>query len=68
MNVSFKLEPVPDWMPVDTRLCRACDSKAEWVVVAEGRGHTYPCCGSNSCQAIVRSKITEALSNTKVLF
>lgn len=63
MNISFKLEPVPDWMPVDNRLCRACDQKTEWVVVAKGMSYIYPCCDSESCQTIVRNQITRSLES-----
>ena len=60
MNISFKLEPVPNWMPMDNRFCRACDQKTEWVLVAVKLPYTYPCCDNELCQEKVRDQITKA--------
>lgn len=65
MTISFKLEPVPNWMPDDDRFCRACDKRTEWVVVAKRTSYTYPCCNSESCQNAVHKKITNDLQRSK---
>lgn len=66
MNILFKLQPMPVWMPTDNQFCRACDKETEWVLLAEGKGYTYPCCESEACQTIVREQIVKSLESKHV--
>lgn len=67
MKISFKLMPMPDWMPSRDRYCRGCTElkRASCVVHAVGTNYFYPSCPTEPCQEVVKKQITTALRGSR---